>query len=393
MGAKTVIRGSSGIFFDNYSGVTQLARNFIGTWPSLGFQSAANLNYPVTGQTAPAITAINPLPSAVLPLADPFVQTAYFGDPNWKNAYSIQWNLGIQRQVTSSMLFTANYVGSGSHRTTVGGRYNVAVTPGPGNFKARSPFPYMPVPTSWDRSWGNANYNSLQTSLERRWSSGLAFTVSYTWSKAIDPGSSGFFGVEGNSIQNPYNMRPDRSVTSYDIPHNLVMSWVYDLPFGKGKALRSGNRVIDYAIGGWQVNGIADVRSGTPVNLTVSGDIANTGNVGYMRPNVTGDWRVENPTTARWFNTAAFASPAVFTFGNVGRNVMRTDGVHRFDMSVFRRIPINERISAQLRVEGYNVFNTVTYGAPTAEFTSVNFGKVLSAQASRSLQIGARIFF
>ena len=286
-----------------------------------------------------------------------------------------------------------NYVGSGTHRTTIGGRYNVAVTPGPGNFKDRSPFPYMPVPTSWDRSWGNANYHALQTSFERRWSKGFALTAAYTWSKSIDPGSSGFFGVEGNSVQNPYSMRPDRSVSSYDVPHNLVMSWVYDLPMGKDKLVHTGNRVVDYVIGNWQVNGIADMRTGTPVNLTVSGDIANTGNVGYMRPNVVGEWRVAEQTSGRWFDKTAFAAPAQFTFGNVGRNVMRTDTVRRFDMSVFRNIPINERAFAQLRIEGYNVFNTVTYGAPVTEFTNVNFGRVLSAQASRSLQIGARIYF
>ncbi|MBI3683912.1 MAG: TonB-dependent receptor [Acidobacteria bacterium] len=393
MGRRSVIRGSSGIFFDSYSGVTQLARNFIGTWPSLGFQSAANLNYPTPAQVLPSISGANPLPSAVLPLANPFVQTAYFGDPNWKNAYSVQWNIGIQHQVTEGALFTLNYVGSGTHRTTVGGRYNVARTPGPGNFRDRSPFPYMPVPTSWDRSWGNANYHALQTSLERRWSRGVAFTVSYTYSKAIDPGSSGFFGVEGNSIQNPYDMHGDRSISSYDITHNLVMSFVYDLPLGKGKLLATGNRFADYVLGNWQVNGVSDIRSGVPVNVTVAGDIANTGNVGYMRPNLIGNWRVDNPAPTRWFDRTAFAAPAPFTFGNVGRNVLRADGVHRLDLSLFRNIPISERISGQLRVEAYNVFNVVTYNAPVAEFTNVNFGRVLSAMGARSLQIGARVYF
>ena len=391
--SRLVLRAAAGVFFDNYSGVTQLARNFIGTWPSLGFQSATLINYPSSGQTLPSVSGTNPLPSAVLPLADPFVQTAYFGDPNWKNAYCIQWNGGFQYEATPGFIWTMNYVGSGTHRTTVGGRYNVAVTPGPGNFKDRSPYPYMPVPTSWDRSWGNANYHALQTSFERRFAKGFALTASYTWSKAIDPGSSGFFGVEGNSIQNPYSMRPDRSVSSYDVPHNLVLSWVYDLPMGTGKLLHTRNRVADYILGNWQINGIADIRSGTPVNVTISGDLANTGNVNYLRPNLVGEWRVDNPTADRWFNTNAFAAPPPFTFGNVGRNVLRTDGVQRFDMSVFRNIPINERAFAQLRFEGYNVFNTVTYNAPTAEFTSVNFGRVLGAAPSRSLQIGARIYF
>jgi outer membrane receptor protein involved in Fe transport len=393
MGGRTVIRASGGLFFDNFSGVTQLARNFIGTWPSLGFQSAANLNYPTAAQPLPSISGLNPLPSAVLPQLDPFSQVGYFGDPNWQNAYSVQWNLGVQHQVTGNLLLNVNYVGSETHRTTVGGRYNVAVTPGAGSIRDRQPFPYMPIPISWDRSWGNANYHALQTSLERRFASGFALTASYTYSKAIDPGSSGFFGVEGNSVQNPYNMRPDRSVSSYDLTHNMVLSWVYDLPIGTGKLLRTNSRVLDYIFGNWQVNGIADLRSGLPVNVTIAGDIANTGNVGYMRPNVVGEWRVDDPSSARWFNRDAFAAPAAFTFGNAGRNVVRSDSVQRFDISLFRNFPFGERVFAQLRVEGYNVFNTVTYNAPTAEFTNVNFGRVLSAFPARSLQIGARVYF
>lgn len=100
------------------------------------------------------------------------------------------------------------------------------------------------------------------------------------------------------------------------------------------------------------------------ISFSVAGDIANTGNVGYVCPNVVGNWRVENSTPARWFEKTAFAAPAPFTFGNVGRNVLRADGVHRLDLSLFRNIPINERAYGQLRVEAYNVLNTVTYNAP-----------------------------
>ena len=392
LGANTVIRASSGIFFDNYSGVTQIARNFIGTYPALGWQSAANLNYPSTAALLPTISGFNPLPSATLPVADPFSQSTYSGDPNWKNAYSIQWNFGFQHELAQGFLVSANYVGSGSRRTDVGGRYGTALYPGPGRWQDRAPFPYMNIPSSFDRSWGTASYHGLQTSLERRWSKGLAFTASYTWSKTMDPGSSGFFGVEGNSIQNPYNMKADHSVASYDVPHNLVLSWVYDLPFGKGKPLHTGNKVVDYAIDNWQINGLADIRSGQPVNVTIAGDIANTGNNGE-RPNLIGDWRVDNSTPARWFAKEAFAAPAAFTFGNVGRNILRSDSVHRVDMSVFRNFPFKERYMAQLRVEGYNVLNVVTYNAPVAEFTNANFGGVTGAQASRSLQIGARLYF
>jgi hypothetical protein len=92
--------------------VLQISRNFIGTWPALGFQSAANLNYPQASALTPNVSGFNPLPSASLPAADPFSQSAYWADPNWKNAYSIQWNGGVQHQLAKSMLLTANYVRS-----------------------------------------------------------------------------------------------------------------------------------------------------------------------------------------------------------------------------------------------------------------------------------------
>jgi outer membrane receptor protein involved in Fe transport len=390
---RTALRLSSGIYFDNYSGVLQISRNFIGTWPALGFQSNSNLNYAAAGALTPNVSAFNPLPSASLPAADPFSQSAYWADPNWKNSYSIQWNGGIQHQITKTMLLTANYVGSGTHRANIGGRYNVATTPGPGTPRDRFLFPYIAIPVSWDRAWGNTNYHALQTSLERRFSSGLALSVAYTYSKAIDVGSSGFFGVEGQSIQNPYDMRADRSVSSFNIPHNAVIGWVYDLPFGTGRRFKTGNKVADTVVGGWQINGVADLRSGSPINVTIAGDIANTGNTGYMRPNVVGNWKLDNPTAGAWFNKAAFAAPAAYTFGTTGRNVMRSDSVQRFDISVFRKFKIRETSYFEFRTEGYNVFNTVTYGDPTAEFTNVNFGRVLSAQASRSLRVGGKIVF
>jgi len=393
LGSRTVIRAGFGIFFDNYSGITQIARNFAGTWPSIGFQSASNENYPSAAQPGPSVPFTNPLPSATLPAPTPFTQSAYFADPNWKNAYSEQWNVGLQRQFTSSLSATVDYVGSETHRADIGGRYNVAVTPGPGAWQDRSPFPYIAIPVSWDRSWGNANYHALEVSLQQRWSAGLAFTLAYTWSKAIAPGSSGFFAADGQSIENPYDTRRDRAVAGYDIPQSLVMSWVYNLPIGTGKNLRTNNRVLDTLIGNWQWNGVSNIRSGQPFNLTVSGDIANTGNSGYERPDVVGDWHLSNPTPQEWFNTAAFKAPAAFTFGDAGGNPLRTDRVIRFDMSVFRSFPIKERASLQLRVEAYNIFNTATYNAPTAELTNVNFGKVTSAMASRSMTIGARINF
>ena len=391
---KTAVRAAFGIFFDDLSGTTQLARNPIGSWPSLGSQSFYNLNYPSSSQATPTTTGTDPLTSTLLPGPSPFTQgNAYFFDPNWKNPYSEQWNLGIERQLSANLLATINYVGSTSHRVDVGGRYNVAPTPGPGDPSLRYPFPYMPIPFSFDRSVGGSNYNALEVSLEKRYSRGLALTVSYTYSKSLDYGSSGLFSIEGFSVENPYNIGPDYAPSSFNIPHNLTVSWVYQLPFGTGRQFSSGNKIVDAVVGNWQWNGIADIRSGQNFNLTVNGDIANTGNFGYERPDVIGDFHHFNSTKSEWFNTAAFAAPQPFTFGNAGRDLLRTQFMHVFNMGLFKQIPIHEGIYGELRAEAYNVFNTPIFNAPDSEFTDGTFGQVTSAQAPRTMQIGARIHF
>jgi hypothetical protein len=391
---KTAVRAAFGIFFDDLSGTTQLARNPIGSWPSLGSQSFYNLNYPSSTQATPTVTGTDPLTSTLLPGPSPFTQgDSYFFDPNWKNPYSEQWNIGIERQLAASLLATINYVGSTSHRVDVGGRYNVAPTPGPGDPSLRYPFPYMPIPFSFDRSVGGSNYNALEVSLEKRYSRGFALTVSYTYSKALDYGSSGLFSLEGFSVENPYNISRDYSPSSFNIPHNLTVSWVYQLPFGTGKQFSSGNKIVDAVVGNWQWNGIADIRSGQNFNLTVNGDIANTGNFGYERPDVVGDFHNFHSTRSEWFNTAAFAAPQPFTFGNGSRNLLRTQFVHVFNMGLFKQIPIHEGVYGELRAEAYNVFNTPILSAPDSELTDGTFGQVTSAQAPRTMQIGARIHF
>jgi hypothetical protein len=391
MGPKTALRAGAGVVYDNWSGIQQAARNFAGMWPMIGFITPVNIN-PLN--STPLMKVQNPLPSAVIPTATPFQSTGYFLDPNWKNAYSMQWNFGLQHQLSGSTLLSAYYVGSGTRRLDVGGLYNVATTPGPGTPSLRYPYPYI-VPSNWTRSWGSANYNSLQFMADGRFAKGLSYRLSYTWSKSMDYGASGFFGAEDYSVQNPYNIAPDHSVSGYDLTHLMVANWVYELPFGKGKALQTGSRAVDYIVGGWQLNGIAVLRSGQPYNLTVAGDLANTGNSNYLRPNVIGDWHVSNPTRQAWFNKAAFAAPSAYTFGNMGRNVLRSDWNRTCDLSVFRQFAIKgEKSKLELRAEAFNVFNKQIYAAPTAAFTNSTFGQITAiANTPRQLQLSFKLTF
>ena len=204
--------------------------------------------------------------------------------------------------------------------------------------------------------------------LNRKYSNGLAYMWSYTYSKAIDIGCSGWF-VEGCAIQDPYNFNLDRGVSGFDLTQVMSFNWTYQLPFGPGKKFRSDSAVLNHIIGNWQLNGITTARSGQPYTIVISGDIANTGNArNYMRVNFVGNPEVSNPTPARWFNPGAFEAPAAFTFGNVGRNTLRSDGVLNFDFSVFRQFPLGEAKSLEIRIEAFNAFNSPVYGIPGQEF-------------------------
>ena len=255
---KIAIRAGFGIVFDSFSGVMQMDQNLGETWPSIGRQLTSTLNTATVSQPLPTISGKDPFPGVQTPAASPFTAGAYFTDPNFKNAYSMQWNFGVQYQLQSETVAEVDYVGSGNRRLDVGGYYNVALTPGPGTPSLRSPFPYIPA-GNFDQSVGRSEYDALQIQLRHRYSHGVSFTASYTWSKAISIGCDGFFGVEGCSVEDPYHLGSNRSVSSINVPQDLSLNWLYELPIGAGKLLHTGNHVADYLIGGWQMNGMDSI--------------------------------------------------------------------------------------------------------------------------------------
>lgn len=393
---RTALRFSAGMFYDNWAGIYQSMRGTGGTWPDVSVTRLGSLNDPTPSRPFPGITGQDSsLGASGVPEPTPFNQEWWFVDPEFEQAYSMQWNFGVQHQLAQSTVLEVNYVGSGSRDLSVGGRFNTATRPGPGDPRDRMRFPYM-RPTFFEKSIGRSNYHSMQMALRRSFRGGLAMTAAYTWSKSIDVACSGFFGAEACSVQDEYALNNDRSVSAFHVPHNFVVSWVYDVPIGQGKNLSSNNRVIDSIIGGWQLNGIMALRNGIPYHVTVPGDIANIFNSGtYLRANLVGDHKVSNPTPERWINTGAFRAPEQFTFGNLGRNTLRPDWARRFDLSIFRRIPLRgEKMSLELRMEAFNAFNTPIFAAPNANLASGTFGLVTGVQVPpRQLQLGGKILF
>ena len=391
---RTALRASGGIFYDSWAGMNQMMQAQGHTWPDVGQQQSGNLNTPTSGRPVPGLSAKSPFPAGLLPGPTPFDRVAWYADPRVKNQYSMQWNFGLQHQLTADTLISANYVGSANRRAPLDHFYNTAVTPGPGDPADRSPYPFI-VPTFWQRSVGRANYNAFQFQMTKRHRS-LTYMVNYTWAKTINLACDGWYNVEGCSTQTPYDHVRDKGVAGHDLTQIFNFNWVYRLPIGPGMAT-TGSKLVDQIIGNWQLNGIANLHSGRPYHINVSGDIANTRNRnGYMRADQVGDPHLGSPTPERWFNTEAFQAPAPFTFGNSGRHALRSDGVTNFDLSLFRDfdIPGREGMRLQFRAEAFNAFNHADFNIPVQNLSRTNFGVVTSTQRrARQFQMGLKLIF
>jgi len=294
-----------------------------------------------------------------------------------------------------SVVMSLAYVGSHDLRLNQGAQGNTSLTPGPvATEAARRPYPYI-TPTFYDKSVGQSKYNSFQFRLRQQAAHGLTYIVSYTYSKSMDTGCSGSFGAEGCEIQQPYNYEADRSVSGFDLPHILSANAVYDIPVGKGKQFSSHNNAVDYIIGNWQLSGILTMHSGNPFDVTVSnGDTAGTGN-GTERANLV----LSNPYLSgegpvNYLNANAFAIPALATFGNLGRNSLRTPWAHNFDISLLRRFPVTERGNLEFRVDAFNASNSVIYGGPQSTLGNTNFGVITgTANTERQVQFSMKLVF
>ena len=234
----------------------------------------------------------------------------------------------------------------------------------------------------------------LQLSANHHSANGLTYLVAYTWSKSIDVGCSGFFGIESCSVQDPYNIKGDRSVSGFDLPHVLSASAVAPLPFGKGRRFANSGGVVNYIIGNWQLNGILTLTSGLPYNVHISSDIANT-ETGDVRANQVGDPHLSNPSTRNGLTLPRlFRRRRLHLALLAGIHFERT-GLRIWIMSLFRDFPIGERRSLQFRAEAFNVTNTPTWGIPVNDLNHPTpLGSITSTRSTeRQLQLSLKLYF
>jgi hypothetical protein len=297
------------------------------------------------------------------------------------------YSFGIQHKLLRDTLLDVAYVGSSGwhqYRQVNLNQLPVGTLQANPGVNANALRPYLGYANiSHNVTASNFNYNSLQAQLRKQFSRGGLFSAAYTWSKAITDASDWNEGP-----MDSYNFKNERGLATYDRRHILVLSYIYPLPFWQQAAGEWYKR----ALGGWQLSGITTLQSGRPLNLGIQGDRAGTG-TGGQRPDVTGDWKEGGKTRDRWFNTGAFALPALGTFGNLGRNVVIGPGTNNWDVSLQKLFRLDEQKSIEFRAEIYNAPHHFSYFGVATTLGAANFGQVTSANDPRTLQFGLRVSF
>ncbi len=430
----TIVRGGYGIFYSNSWGN---GRNN-NAMPQLGFVCSTPAPASLDNGLTPFATLANPFPTGFCNatgnsagLLTNLGQTLYVLDRNAPQPYVQTWNFDVQRILPGDALVEAAYSGShGVHLMgilewdqlnpgylSLGPQLNSPVNNpffgviSQGSLAASTitrgqallPYPQFLGVSDRNANYGSSSYNALLVRAERRLAKGFSLLAAYTFSKEIDnmvPSVNGFPGesFSGGGLQNYYNLRGERALSSWDTPQTLVISYVYELPLGRGKPFLNHGQLLDKFVGGWQINGNTTFQSGPPLQITggnSSGSLAGT-----QRPN----WNGQNPSLSgsvtdrllQYFNTSDFSFNAPFTFGNAPRLMpnLRGPGTDNFDISLFKNTRIAEKYQIQFRAEAFNALNRKQFGNPNTNINSTAFGVISSQQNSpRNLQLALRFLF
>lgn len=419
---KTVVRGGYGHIFGPSNQAAQ------GTVGPFGFRTE-NLWVTTIDGITPLNLLQNPYPNGFRPspgsseglltqaganLQAPLQDTA--------SPWTIQYNVNVQRELPWDAFVEVAYVGTRGHDLSkvgesglslnqldpedmaLGSQLNqqvanpffgivnngVLTQPTVSRAQLLRPYPQFTEITPLFASGAKSRYNALQITGRKRMSGGLMLEGSYTLAKAEEIGMS---------HQNSYDIEASWALASYDIKHRFVISYLYELPFGRGRRFFPGaSGALNALIGGWQFNGIATIQTGTPLSITAN----NTAGIFGPRtqPNNSGaDPRLEGSAQSRlakWFDTSVYSQPPGFTFGNepIFSPILRAHDVRNFDLSLFKNLDVTSAIRAQVRLEVLNAMNRVQFSGPNTSVTSSSFGVVSGqANAPRQLQIGLKMLW
>jgi Carboxypeptidase regulatory-like domain/TonB-dependent Receptor Plug Domain len=320
--------------------------------------------------------------------------------PDLKTPTLISWSFRVQQELSPNTSLTLGYVGSHGYHELLGVDANepfpviCPASPCPATYPssfpaglAGTPVPagtyYVPtavranpsIANTW--TWfsrGDSNYNALQVDLNRRFSHGFSIRGVYTWSKALDDGDSLNATTAGNApglVSNPFNLRADYGLATYDVRNVGVINAVYDLPFGRGQAFAKGLQGWRNAIvGGWSVNSIFTAQSGFPFTPQLSYNPSNNGDTRnpvrpFINPAFTGPVILGKP--GQWFDPNAFLAPPPSSgfYGNLGRDTLIGPGLATWDFSAMKETALRERLRLQFRAEIFNLLNRANFNTPS----------------------------
>jgi hypothetical protein len=327
---------------------------------------------------------------------------------DYRTSYVQSWHFTIQRELSRNLLADIAYVGNRSNGLMILGDYNQARPNDPGEnlaLLARRPiqgFDYIQI----SYGGGFAVYHGLQMKIEKKYAGGVYLLNSFTWSKAIDNAGGHLEVYNGdNSRLNYRNVRAEKGVGSYNQPFNNTSTFVWDVPYGKGRKWGSGvNALVDAVLGGWRLSGINLMTTGQPINLSYSPPTAfSVSGAPTYRPNYLGGsiYSAEK-SPQNYFNKAAVAAPdrqnvndPSHPFGNLGRNVARTESIFNFDGGAHKEFSLPmETWRIQFRAEFFNLFNTTNLGAANANVSSTAFGTITGLSSpARQIQFALKLTF
>lgn len=372
-------------------------------------QTLDNLNPAFVLSQGPTVT-VQP------PNADSGLGQGVFGvQRNNGSGYAQQWNFTLQKTFGANWSIEGGYLGSKLTRLgvpdvnlnqltveqlAVGSQLTQQV-PNPyfGQIPANTslgtptiargqlirPYPRFSTVTLYRNNVGHSTYHSFQSRLEKRFSRGLTFSLSYTFSRLIDDAGAVFDSavltgpVANFQAADSFNKRLEKDVSTGNVPHILALGFVYELPFGRG----------------WQIGGIARAQSGSPIAVTQATNLNAFAGFGIQRPN-----RLQDPTlpsdqrsVGRWFNTSAFAQAPQFTIGNSSRNPVTGPGYKTLDVMLGKTFQVTERLRTEFRAEAFNVTNTPPLGNPNGSFGNAAFGTITTALDPRVFELVVKLHF
>lgn len=386
----TVVRGGFGIFYNPAGNEGSSLRLF----RQLPFGSTVSTN-PGDINVGPRVSeGFLPLQPINFDVANRPFGAMFAVSPDFRPSYAEQFNLTVEHEIAPwALVIKAAAVGNLGRHLYNSYDANQPI-PGPAALNTRRPY-YGIAPDlagiSYFVSDGLSNYYAGQLTIDKRLAKGISALVGYSWSHAIDNVILEFGGgAAGPQPQDPRNLRAERGNSIIDLRHRFTASYLWELPFGKGRPLMNEGGVLNVILGGWQTNGIFVAQTGQPFSPVLQ---TSTTNGTGSRPDVRSV--VSYPKTLqRWFDPSAFGTPAPYTYGNASRNSLFGPGRVNWDASLFKNFVIGEQVRFEFRAEAFNVLNHPQFGLPNQNIGNAQAGTITSTVGNpRQLQLGLRFQF